>query len=292
MQVIHNMHVIRSTITVGLLMAAALLGNPEAAAAQYKLDSPSGEELVFERDQVREMLDTTRALFQNLVEDPAVMYGTGVGTSVPEDNPTDAYPWNAIEVRNDSIAVIQTPNNLREADRAYYNYAVLRMAEVRSGDPDASCDVLMDAEVRVVSSFVDGWIVARMLFGGPSFEPLDRLAFIRAAGHLAAFVALNEDPSLGVCAGEWADEHAADVAAYRSWSAAAYRSDVAQSDTGQPDATQPDAGQPDAGPPDEGQSDADQPDATQPDAEPTEGARSAASAGEEAGESGTAGSPD
>lgn len=210
------MHVIRSTITVGLLMAT-FVANPQSAMAQYKLDSPAGDELVFERDQVREMLDTTRALFQNLVDDPRVMYGTGVGTSVPEENPTDAYPWNAIEVRNDSIAVIQTPNNLREADRAYYNYAVLRMAEVRSGDPDATCDVLMDAEVRVVSSFVDGWIVARMLFGGAAFEPLDRLAFIRAAGHLPAFVAVSEDPSLGVCAAEWAEEHAADVAAYRAW---------------------------------------------------------------------------
>lgn len=224
------MHVIRSIIASGLLMATALVTTPQFAVAQYKLDSPSGDELVFHRDQVREMLDTTRALFQNLVEDPAVMYGTGVGTSVPEENPTDAYPWNAIEVRNDSVAVIQTPNNLREADRAYYNYAVLRMAEVRSGDPDATCAVLMEAEVRVVSSFVDGWIVARMLFGGPSFEPLDRLAFIRASGHLPAFVAVSDDPSLGVCAAEWAEENASEVAAYRTWFDERYRSEPMAAD--------------------------------------------------------------
>ena len=227
------MHMLRSFITGGLLMTAALLTTPQFAAAQYKLDSTAGAELVFERAQVREMLDTTRALYQNLVDDPAVMYATGVGTSVPEENPTDAYPWNAIEVRNDSVAVIQTPNNLREADRAYYNYAVLRMAEVRYGDPDAECDVLVDAEVRVVSSFVDGWIVARMLFGGPAYEPLDRLAFVRAAGHLPAFVAVNEDPSLGACAVEWAEAHATEVAAYRSWSDGVFRSDGAAA--GQPD---------------------------------------------------------
>lgn len=229
------MYLIRSIIAAGLLISGGLVASPRSAAAQYKLDSPSGEELVFHRDQVRTMLDTTRALFQNLVEDPAVMYATGVGTSVPEDNPTDAYPWNAIEVRNDSVAVIQTPNNLREADRAYYNYAVLRMAEVRSGDPDAACGVLMEAEVGVVSLFVDGWIVARMLFGGPAFEPLDRLAFIRAAGHLPAFIAVSDDPSLGVCADEWADAHAADIAAYRSWHDEIYRGEPLAADQAGPD---------------------------------------------------------
>jgi hypothetical protein len=206
-----------------LVIAVALIASPESASAQYKLDAPSGWELTFERQRVREMLDTTRALYQNLVDDPRVMYVTGVGPSVPEDNPTDALPWNAIEVRNDSIAVIQTPNNLREADRAYYNYAVLRMAEVRAGDPDAPCDDLMEAEVRVVSSFVDGWIVARMLFGGPSFEPLDRLAFIRDTGQLAAFIALSDDPELGVCAAEWAKNHPEEMAAYRAWYAENYR---------------------------------------------------------------------
>ncbi len=235
------MHVIRSTVTVGLLLAA-LVAVPQPATAQYKLDSPSGDELVFEREQVRAMLDTTRALFQWLEQDPAVLYATGVGTSVPEDNPTDAYPWNAIEVRNDSIAVILTPNNLREADRAYHNYAVLRMAEVRFGDPDAPCDDLMEAEVDVVSGFVDGWIVARMLFGGAAFEPLDRLAFIRAAGHLAAFVALNEDPSLGVCADEWAEEHTAGVAAFRAWHDEMYSGESVAADESEAD--EPEAGEP------------------------------------------------
>ncbi len=206
-------------------LAALVLGPlvPDSARAQYKLAAPSGMEVVFARDTVRAMLDTTRALYQNLVEDPAVLYRTLVGTSVPADNPTDAYPWNAVEVENDSIATIQTPNNLREADRAYYNYAVLRMAQVRAGDPDASCDALMAAEAQVVSSFVDGWIVARMLYGGPAFEPLDRLVFVRDAGKLSAFIALNDDPSLGVCAGEWAEEHPEQLAAYRAWFDDVYR---------------------------------------------------------------------
>ena len=240
------MHVIQSAIAAGLLAAAALGASPQSAAAQYKLDAPSGEQLVFERDQVRAMLDTTRALYQWLEEDPAVLYATGVGTSVPEDNPTDAFPWNAIEVRNDSIALIQTPNNLREADRAYNNYAVLRMTEVRFGDPDAPCNDLMDAEVNVVSGFVDGWIVARILFGGPSFEPLDRLAFIREADHLPAFIAVSEDPSIGVCATEWADGHAAEIAAYHAWYEETYSGQPVATDESQatddPDAKPDDAG--------------------------------------------------
>lgn len=220
------MHVIQSTTVAAVLVATALVAMPGAAVAQYKLDSPAGEPLVFERDQVRGMLDTTRALYRNLEEDPAVLYALGVGASVPEDNPADALPWNAIEVRNDSIALIQTPSNLREADRAYANYAVLRMAQVRTGDPDAPCDELMEAESRVVSAFVDGWIVARILFGGARFEPLDRLAFIREAGHLPAFIALSEDPSLGVCANQWADENAVAIEEYRVWYDTEYRGET------------------------------------------------------------------
>ena len=94
---------------------------------------------------------------------------------------------------------------------------------------------------------MDGWIVARMLFGGARFEPLDRLAFIREAGHMPAFIALSEDPSLGVCAGEWAEENPDAIDAYHAWYNATYRGEAlaaeseaaAAEEDGSPDEAEP-----------------------------------------------------
>jgi len=190
---------------------------PQPAVAQYRLDSPTGDTLHFTAGALKAMLDTTRSLYSNLQLDPHVMYYTDVGRAVTETSPKRAYPWNAVVVRNDSVAVIVTPGNLREANRAYYNYAVLRMQAVRTGDPDVSCDSLAHVERRIVSAFIDGWIVTRTLFGGPSYSALDELTFARERGVLMGLLAVRKDSKLGACVDRWAAEHPAEVEAYRAW---------------------------------------------------------------------------
>lgn len=201
-------------------LAVCLLSpaSPGALLAQYEMEAPSGIEIEFSATQVRAMLDTTRSLEMNLQEDPRVLYFTLVGPAVETRDSLDAaYPWNAIEVRNDSVATILTPGNLREADRAYYNYAVIRMQLVRGLDPDVSCDELMEREIEAVSAFVDGWVASRLLFGGLPFAVLDELAFARELGQLPGMLAAKSDRQLGACAAEWSSDHPEAVQAYLSW---------------------------------------------------------------------------
>jgi hypothetical protein len=115
------------------------------------------------------------------------------------------------------VVQVITPGNLREADRAYENYSVMRMRVIRGKDPDAPCDSLVAWEAQAVSSFVDGWIVARTLFGGPPYAPLDALAFARLDGHLPALIVDLGDRQIGACAGEWAESHPEAIDAYRTW---------------------------------------------------------------------------
>ena len=124
--------------------------------------------------------------------------------------------------QSDSVVNVLTPGNLREADRAYHNYAVMRMRAIRGEDPDDPCDALVEREENVLSSFVDGWVLSRTLFGGPAFAPLDELAFARASGHLRALLAARRDDSVAGCAATWAEEHADAIAAYESWRAEAF----------------------------------------------------------------------
>lgn len=204
--------------TRAAVLSAALLGlavNP--LFAQYRLEAPSGLALEFSSTDVRTILDTTRALERILQDDPKVLYFTLIGPSVEADNADAAYPWNAVEVRADSVATILTPDNLREADRAYYNYAVTRMQMVRDLDPDVSCDELMDREIEVASAFVDGWLSSRLLFGGLPFTPLDEVVFAREQGQLAGMLAAKGDRQLGACVAEWIGSHPGAVAEYRSW---------------------------------------------------------------------------
>ena len=121
----------------------------------------------------------------------------------------------------DSLAAVLTPGNLREADRAYYSYAVLRMKAVRQ-DPDVSCEELFDRELAAVGGFVDGWIAARTIFGGPPFAPLDELAFARADGVLEGLIAERGDRQLGGCLAVWRAAHPEAVEAYRAWRRARY----------------------------------------------------------------------
>lgn len=207
-------------------MWVALCGvmGPAPAAAQYTLTAPNGDTVQFESAALRTMLDTARALWADLEADPRVFYITPAGSPVgrdpvPADEPEAAYPWNAIRVVDDSvIEVYRLPANLREADRAYYNYAVQRMRVVRGADPDVPCDSLLALEEKVVGSFIDGWILSRTLFGGPPFAPLDELVFARRAGHLRALLARRNDAQVGACAGQWVEENPERVSAYDRWS--------------------------------------------------------------------------
>ena len=152
----------------------------------------------------------------DLVEDPLVLYYRAFGRDLDESGARDAWPWNAVEVVTDSLAALVMPGNLREAGRAYESYAVLRMHVVRQ-DPDVPCDALLRREVATLDGFVDGWLVARLLFGGPAYEPLDELAFAREAGVLGGLLLDRSDRQLGGCLDALRETHEDEIAAYRSW---------------------------------------------------------------------------
>lgn len=204
------------------LSALALAAPGPVGAQDYAITSPAGDSLRFELAELRVMLDTARALYADLEEDPRVLYILGFGPSVSPERPAPAYPWNAVQPQSDSTVNLVMPGNLREADRAYHNYAVMRMREIRTGDPDDPCEALVAREERVLSSFVDGWVLARTLFGGPVFAPLDELAFARAAGHLDALLAARGDTAVGACAAQWAEAHPEAIVAYEAWRADAF----------------------------------------------------------------------
>ena len=208
---------------VALLVAVASLAAPRVVAAQYTIEAESGDTVSFESESLRVMLDTARALWNDLETDPNVLYYTPGASLAPrrpvdESDPADAYPWNAITVLSDStIDVLNLPANLREADRAYYNYAVQRMRVVRGADPDVPCDSVLALEERVVDSFIDGWILSRTLYGGPSFGPLDELVFARRDGLLRPLLASKRNPQVGACAGQWAEANPERMQAYEAW---------------------------------------------------------------------------
>lgn len=205
------------------LSGSALRPAPVTAQEQaYVVTSPAGDSLRFELAELRVMLEEARILYDDLVEDPRVLYILGFGPPASADAPGPAYPWNAVSPTSDSTVDVVTPGNLREADRAYHNYAVMRMREVRSEDPDDPCDALVVREQAVLSSFVDGWVLARTLFGGPGFAPLDELAFARAAGHLRPLLAARGDAAVGACAAAWAEANPAAIEAYEAWRADAF----------------------------------------------------------------------
>jgi hypothetical protein len=230
----------------GAVLCVSLL--PRAAAAQYTLTAENGDTVQFESTALRAMLDTAKALYTDLQEDPRVAYITPLGReNVTADDPEASYPWNVVTVVDDSTADMQRlPANLREADRAYYNYAVQRMRVVRGADPDVPCDSVLALEESVVGSFVDGWIVSRTLFGGPPFAPLDELVFARRAGLLRPLLARLNDRQVGACAGQWADDNLGRVAAYDAWrlenfpAAAGEAGDEAVPEVGEP-VTDPEA---------------------------------------------------
>lgn len=199
-----------------LPLVLSLAASPAVGAQDYDLRAPAGGELSFSRDTLLAMHEATRLLREDLERDPEVLYFTGFTPPVPEDSAARAMPWNAVQVLTDSTAAVRTPGNLREAERAYSAYAVVRMRNVRS-DPDVSCDSLMAREVEAVSAFVDGWIVARTLFGGPPYAPLTELAFARDAGVLPGLVAAHGNEQLGGCLGVWREEHERSVHKYRRW---------------------------------------------------------------------------
>jgi hypothetical protein len=91
------------------------------------------------------------------------------------------------------------------------------MKLVRELDPDVPCDELMERELEAVSSFADGWLASRLLFGGLPFLALDEIAFAREHDVLGGMLAARADRQLGACADEWASEHRREVEDYLEW---------------------------------------------------------------------------
>lgn len=207
---------LRPALAASLLLAAAV---PAVARGQQPLRAPSGAELEVPRDTLLRMLEETRAYRDTLVQDPDVLYYTGYARAVGDSSAGDALPWNAVEVRSDSVARVATPGNLREGDRAYYAYAVARMTALRSdashGRP--SCEEKVEREAEILEAFARGWTVARMYYGAPPYPPLDELAFLHRRRMLAPYLAVQAPRRLGDCAGQWAEEHPGAVRAYREW---------------------------------------------------------------------------
>lgn len=198
-----------------LLLASVL--PPVSASAQHTLSLPSGDSLRFEEARLRQMLEESRELRRILVEDPDVGYYMGSGPEVSGSSVEPSYPWNAVRVVDDSVARIGTPANYREAERAYVNYAVEKMRLVREAPPAVSCDTAVARETRLVGSWIDGWILARTLYGGPALAPLDALVFAREAGHLAPLLVRLGDTEIGSCAGTWRENHPEEMAAFGAW---------------------------------------------------------------------------
>ena len=203
------------------LMAVATFVWSTPALGQRSITTER-DTILIDMSTLQATLDSARALRKDLEEDPGVLYSLGFGPPAKVTSAESAYPWNAVSPTSDSTVNVIMPGNLREADRAYYNYAVMRMRVVRTHDPDASCEVLIEAEENVLSSYVDGWILARTLFGGPAFAPIDELAFAREADLLRPLLAARGNTSIGVCAVEWADAHPDEIATYESWRAEAF----------------------------------------------------------------------
>lgn len=197
--------------------AAALLALPAPGGAQFVLEAPSGQTLAYDSARVQDMLERSRRLRQILEEDPDVIYYVGSGPSASAESPESAYPWNAVRPRADSAARVAFPANYREARRAYYNYAVKKMDLIRTSPPTSDCSVAVERETRTLSAWVDGWVVARTLFGGPAFAPLDALAFAREAGHLSAMLVALGDAEVAGCLDRWSEEHPEAMEAYRHW---------------------------------------------------------------------------
>lgn len=200
-----------------VVAAAAVLAFAGPALAQQTLTSPEGDSLRIDSAELRVLLDTARALRADLELDPRVLYILGFGPPAEPDAPREAYPWNAVQPQSDSTVAVTTPGNLREADRAYNNYSVMRMRTVRRDDPDDPCEAVMEREAVVLSSFVDGWILARTLYGGPAYAPLDEFAFARASGHLPALLAVRGGDAVSACAADWIEENAGAVERYEAW---------------------------------------------------------------------------
>ena len=72
-------------------------------------------------------------------------------------------------------------------------------------------------ELDALDGFVDGWIVARTLFGGPAYAPLDELAFAREDGMLSGLIADRSDRQLGGCLAVWIRANPDAAETYRSW---------------------------------------------------------------------------
>lgn len=207
--------VARAFVAAGLLLLVA--GPPAAAQEASAIGLPGGDTITFHLDTLRQWMTDARRLEDLLERDPRVVYYTGTGPPATSARPGPAYPWIAVHVRSDSAVTVTTPSNLREMARAYANYAVDKMLAVRHEGPATDCDDVVSRELMRFSSFLDGWIVSRTLYGGPPFPPVDALVFARAAGHLPAMLVDLGDSELVGCRDGWEKAHPDRVNAYRDW---------------------------------------------------------------------------
>ena len=204
-----------AALTLLIALSAGAAG-ATPVEAQYRLTAPSGEVVEFEADRLLRFRDRTDSLMTDLVEDPLVLYYLSFGRDLDESEARDAWPWNAVEVVTDSLAAVVMPGNLREAGRAYESYVVLRMHAVRQ-DPDVPCETLAGREIEALDGFIDGWIAARLLFGGPAYEPLDEFVFAREAGVLDGLMLDRSNRQLRGCLAVMREAREEEMAAYRSW---------------------------------------------------------------------------
>lgn len=204
----------------GLVLAAGLLP-AGSAAAQYTLRGPSDRALTFDTATVREMLERTRRTRRQMEGARRVVYYVGSGPPVTPDSLDPAYPWGAVTPKGDTAVRVVTPGNYREASRAYQNYAYEKMQAIRSGSEPRGCAAELEREAELVSAFVDGWVVSRVLYGAMALEAIDRLAFAREAGHLPALLSsMDGSPVAERCRSRWQDDHPEAVEAFRDWSRA------------------------------------------------------------------------
>jgi len=199
-----------------LTAASFAVSAPSQLQGQRWIELSDRGRLDFDAATLLTYRDYTDSLRNWLEEDPDVLYYPDYGPDVDGQQPANAWPWRATEVVTDSSAVVLMPGNLREAGRAYISYAVLRMEAVRM-DPDVPCDELLERELVALNGFLDGWITARTLLGGPAFEPLDQWVFARDAGVLAGLALELGDRQLGGCLDELRESMPQEAEAYRRW---------------------------------------------------------------------------
>ncbi|MFQ5530645.1 MAG: hypothetical protein ACE5FP_09925, partial [Gemmatimonadota bacterium] len=94
-----------------LTVVAAILSGAAPALAQRSI-ATERDTLRFELPVLQVMLDSARALYKDLEEDPRVLYSPRFGPPVEALSADSAYPWNAVSPTSDSTVNVVMPGNL------------------------------------------------------------------------------------------------------------------------------------------------------------------------------------